>query len=558
MKRSGVALAVSVYLLGATTGVRADHLSALPAAAPEALAPIPELDLSGAEPRAREAVLGARKNVEALLEDPATPVKDLAEAYGRLGAYYHVYNIRTGAEAGYLNAIRLDPAAYRWHHLLAYLAYSSGRYDEAMSLFAEARHVDPNNGALDLYEGDTLLGLNRVAEAEPLLRKAMARPELEASAAFRLGQIELQRRNFDEAIRLFELALDKDPAGDAAYFPLAQALRGAGRMEEAKAALAKRGKEATHIGDPIVEQLNSLDQGSRPLYVSGLAAARQGDYGAAAEAFGKGLENDRDNYRARATYARALYLSGHPVEGRAELERVEAVAPEEDPLATFLLGVLDNAAGDDEAARERFAIVLERSPSHSGALYFTGLLDFAAGDYVHAAERLEAAVTAEPGNYFAQVLALVARHRLGEEPRDPVEVLNALVDSAPNQLLPRYALVRLLAADEDPEVRDPDRALAMAEALTQQQPIPPVSEALGLALAVKGDFDGAEQALETAKSGYFFAGRFDEIGRMDEQLARVRNGELPAAAWPEDDFVLRAPNINPRGPFLEYPAARAY
>ena len=63
MKRSGVALAVSMCLFGSVTAVRADHLSALPSAAPEALAPIPELDLSGAEPRAREAVLGARKNV---------------------------------------------------------------------------------------------------------------------------------------------------------------------------------------------------------------------------------------------------------------------------------------------------------------------------------------------------------------------------------------------------------------------------------------------------------------------------------------------------------------
>ena len=160
------------FLLMPGAFTHADHLSELPASASEVLKPIPELDLSGAEPRAREAVLTARQNVDVLLADHQTSADDLAEAYGRLGAYYHVYNIRTGAEVCYQNAIALAPEAYRWHHLLAFLAYTSGRYDEALPLFAEARRLDPDYPPLDLYEGDILLGLNRIDEAGPLLSKA--------------------------------------------------------------------------------------------------------------------------------------------------------------------------------------------------------------------------------------------------------------------------------------------------------------------------------------------------------------------------------------------------
>ena len=274
--------------------------------------------------------------------------------------------------------------------------------------------------------------------------------------------------------------------------------------------------------------------------------------------FAKGLANDEDNYRARTTFARALYLSGHPEQARAELQRAEADAPEDEPLPDFLLGVLDLAAGEQDVARSRFSKVLAIESAHSGALYFTGLLDFEAGDYASAVSRLEAAVTAEPGNHFAQVLALVARHRIGDEPKNPVDTLRALVETVPRQLLPRYALIRLLAADENEGDRDPAQALGLAEALVAEQPIPPVYEALALVRAVQGDFAAAEQALEEAKSGYFFAGLYDEMGRIDRQLARTRKGELPATAWPEDDLVLRPPKVNPRGPFVEYPSVRAY
>jgi len=539
--------------------LRADHLSEPPPTIPEDLQPVPELDTSGAEPRAQDAIRGARRNVDTLLNDSGADPSALADAYGRLGAYYHTYNILTGAEICYRNAIRLDPSAYRWRHLLAYLVYSSGRYEEALGLFAEARHLDPGNAALDLYEGVALVGLNRTSEGESLLRKALGNKDLEAAAAMRLGQIELDRRAFEKAVPYFELTLQKDPKANRAYVPLAQALRGAGRADEARAALSKRGKTLPHVGDPIVEDLDALDQGSRPHYISGMEAARQGDYAGAATAFGQGLESDPGNYRARNTYARALYLSGQPAEARAQLEKVEAVAPADDPLATFLLGVLDYGAGNLELARDRFETVLKVSPDHSGALYFLGLMDFEAGDYAAAAARLDGAVEKEPGNHYAQVLSLVARHRLGQGATDPTGTLTEIVKNSPTQFLPRYALIRWLAVTPSVSAGDgEDDLLAMAEALVADYSMPPSFEALALAKAAAGDLTGAEKALDEAKSGYFFAGRFADMARMDRQIERVQRGERPAEAWPMDDPFLAAPVINPLGPFREYPAARAY
>lgn len=551
LRQAAVAL-----LLGCSMPVLADLLSEPPASDPVLVA-VPELDLSGAEPAARNAILGAREQVAGLLARDDVAAVELAEAYGRLGAFYDVYRIRSGAELCYANAVALDPSAFRWAFLYAYLAHVSGRYDEAMERFAHARTVEPAYPSVGLYEAEILLERNQVEEAVAALEAAMAVEGLRARAAFRLGQIALQRRQFDEAVSLFREALTLDPEGDAAWFPLAQALRGAGDSEGARAALAKRGKQLPRVREPLLEELAALDHGSRPYYLSGLAAARRGDYTVAAEAFGQGLAQDQKNAFARVSYARALYLSGHADRSREQLEIAAETAPGE-PLPLFLLGLLDRARGDGERARGRFEQVLRLRADHSGALYFLGLMDFSAGDHARAATRLAAAVDAEPGNLYAQVLALVARQRNGEPDSVLAAELSELVATSPERWLPRYALARLLAASGEEGVPDITRALALSQQMVDEQVHPAALEALALAHAADGNAEASETALDQARSEYLFAGRFGDVNRIAAQQQRLADGTLPSTAWPAEDPLFNPPPISVRGPFMEYPAARAY
>ena len=548
--------AAAVLLLGCSMAASADLLSDPPAGEP-VLVPVPELDLSGAESSARNAIVGARKQVAGLLARDDVAAAELAEAYGRLGAFYDVYQIRSGAELCYVNAVALDPSAFRWVFLYAYLAHVSGRYDEAMERFARARTIDPAYPSVGLFEAEILLERNQIDDAAGALEAAMAVDGLRARAAFRLGQIALQRRQYDDAVILFREALALDPEGDAAWFPLAQALRGTGDSEGARTALEQRGKQLPRVREPLLEELAALDHGSRPFYLSGLAAARRGDYRASAEAFGAGLAQDEDNAFARVSYARALYLSGHPEKTREQLEIVVDTAPAE-PLPLFLLGLLDRAGGDSERARERFEQVLRLRADHSGALYFLGLMDFSSEDYARAATRLAAAVGAEPGNHYAQVLALVARQRNGEPDNVLAAELGELVATSPEPWLPRYALARLLAASEEEGVPDMERALVLSQQLVDEQVHPAALEALALAHAAGGDTEAAENTLDQAKSEYLFAGHFGDVNRIAAQQQRLADGALPSVAWPVEDPLFNPPPISVRGPFMEYPAARAY
>lgn len=549
-------LLLVVFLLLGIPSVGADALSSLPAAFAD-LQPLPEMDISGAEPRAREAINTARKKVAEALSNPKITRAELAEGYGRLGAYYDVYQIRSGAESCYSNAVTLDPTVFRWAFLYAYLAHASGRYEVAQERFRNAAAINPEYPSLGLFEAEIHLEFNQVEQAEPLLETAAEAEGLRGRAMFRLGQIALQERQFDEAVIFFRAALKADPEGNAVWFPLAQALRGSGDAEGARAALAQRGKQLPRVRDPLLEQLDALDQGSRPYYFAGLGAARKGDYVAAAAAFEQGLAQDSENPFARVSYARALYLSGRTNESREQLEIAEAQAPDE-TLPVFLLGLLDRAAADNDAAQARFEQVVASRPDHSGALYFLGLMAFENENYPVAAQRLDETLEAEPGNIYAKILGLVARQRSGVSELILREELAEIVAVSPGQWMPRYALARLLAASVETEVLDVTLALELSRQLVRLQAHPAVFEAMALAETAAGDREAAMHSLGSAETAYLAFGRFEDANRIVAQRARVDQGKLPGDAWPVDDPILSSPAISISGPFKEYPAARAY
>jgi hypothetical protein len=167
-------------------------------------------------------------------------------------------------------------------------------------------------------------------------------------------------------------------------------------------------------------------------------------------------------------------------------------------------------------------------------------------------------VDAEPGNHYAQVLALVARQRNGEPDGVLAAELSELVAISPEPWLTRYALARLLAVSGEEGARDIARALALSQQLVDEQVHPAALEALALAHAADGNTDASETALDQARSEYLFAGRFGDVNRIAAQQQRLADGALPSTAWPAEDPLFNPPPISVRGPFMEYPAARAY
>lgn len=521
------------------------------------LVAVPDLDLSGAEARAREAIQAARQAVRDVASGPEVAPADLAETYGRLGGLYHVHDMPAGASAAYRNARTLDPGHFRWAYLDGWLAQGVGRLEDALAAYQAARAIDPDYRPLDLREGEVLAELNRPAEALQRLEAAVDEPGLEAAAAFRLGQIALQRRDFEKAEVWLRRSLQADPDADMVYGPLAQALRSLGDIEGARAALARQGDRAPFVEDAMVRELEDLDTGARRHFLQGLLAVRDNRFEAGAEAFLRGIAEDPDNAHARISLARALYLAGDPAASREQLTGVLEREPE-NPLALFLRAVLHDAEGDTDRARAGYESVLQLRPGHTGAAHQLGMLAFRQGQWAEAASLLGQAGEAIPDNVLARVLAVVAAARADGESVELASALDAIAGSLPHNPLPRYALSRMLSASVDPATRDPMRGLELAKNLVLQSPIPPVYEALALAHAANGDTAGAHAALEQAATAYRRSGALFLLPRIENQQRRLAAGQLPAEAWPEDDPVLNAPPAEARGVFQEYPTPRPF
>lgn len=551
-------------LLGATLmaltpwSANADALSEPPQAWVGRVQPVPEPDILGADSVAQKTLAATRAQVAARLNDPAAQAEQLGRAFGDLGALYHVYGINRGAKDCYANAMALEPGNFRWPYYAGYLALRSGRLDAALQHFARAEKLDPSYAPLKLRRAEAYVELDRTAEAKPLLESAAKEPGLRAAALFHLGQIELLERDPKSAVARFEEALKLDPQASQIHYPLGQALRALGETDKAREELDRHGTKEPRVADPLIDELNALENGSRPHFIAGMQAMHNGDYAAATEAFERGLALEPGNRDARVSYARVLFLKGDTDAARRELLKVLDAEPKH-PLANFLVALIYEADGQTDLAMKRYEKILAAKPDEAGAQYFLANLLFRAGDFSEAAAHYHAAFVATPDAEPAGLLYLVAKKRSGTPDRVLRKELEAMLKEDPNRQLVRYALIRLLVASDDPTVRDAKEAKEQAGTLAAGAP-PTLSnrEASALARAAAGETAQAVQDLGQVIDMARWGGQWDQIERLEAARKTIREGKMPEPAWPQKDPLLNPQPFDPKTSFTYYPASRAY
>ncbi len=550
-------LAAAVIAMLLIQPVAADPVAEPPESLRGQVWAVPELDISGADPAVQQATAESREELAALLVDPAAERAAIGDAYGRLGAYYHLQSVTTAAERCYENAITLDPEEFRWHYYAGELLLESGRTEEARIHFYHARGLDPDYPPLHLKLALVAFDLNRLDQAERGFQAIAEEPGLQAMAHYYLGQIALQRREYQQAAGWFLGALVFDPDADRVRYPLAQALRTLGEEEQAREQLSLHGIRLPSMDDPLMAELQALNNGARPHFIRGMTAVKRQEYAAAVQGFAAGLKLDPDNANARVSYARALYLDGKAEQARAQLEQAVKLDPK-NSLATFLLALMLDGSGDAKTAGKFYAKTLEQEPEHAGAHFFLAGRLYRDGDYTAAAGHYAYALQVNPGIDVAVLLHLVSLSRSGSTDAEIAAQLHMLLETRPDDPALRYAAGRLLALSEDGAVRDPQRALELARTLVQQMPALPHLELLTLAHAANGDF---EQARQVAQQLALSLPPWEEGSRVEDLQAAVQTFEeerIPGPAWPRDDPVLQPPPAQAGGPMREYPAAVPY
>jgi tetratricopeptide (TPR) repeat protein len=555
--RTILRLALFFFLpLAGATGFADDHVATLPPAWAGKLLPVPVPNLEGQAADIQTGLDETRAVVNAALEKPDVSAAELAEAYGELGGLYQGSFLKQSADLCFQNAERLEPENFHWAYYAGWLAAETGQTELALTRYQRARQLKTDYPALTLRMADARADLNESDQAEAAYREVAGVPGLEAAAYYGLGQIAMLRRDYAGAIDDFNKALQFDPAASRIHYPLAQALHAEGRDAEAKEHLGLRGEHLPTVKDPLVEELNAMQNSASRYFSRAMKSIQEHDYQAAAAKFAKGLEKEPDNAAARISYARVLYLTNHKTEARQALERAVALEPD-NTLGLFLLGVLSDEAGDAGGARAWYQQVLEHDPAHGGAHFFLANQYWRQGDYTQAATHYATAIADDPHNVPARLLYLDSLEKTGAAAAQIKTALEEGVQQSPEQPLFTLRLISLLTVSGDKGVADPPQALRLARDLAKQQDIPPVREALALAFAATGDFKQAAELQQQLVSiaVWTWPGQSERLSRV---LTAYQKSEMPDAADLPAAPPMQAPLASGEGPFRDYPAPRPY
>jgi tetratricopeptide (TPR) repeat protein len=477
-----------------------------------------------------------------------------AAAHGGLGRAAAALDRHEDAVEHLTEALRLQPEATIVHYQLA-LAYRKLGDMDAARAHLEQRgdraigFTDPLLGAIEPLKKENVL--------EAVLEMA-ANPEEHDNRSFALFAVSYLGDSPDAVDQIHEAtdlltqeAAGLDPSSDQVarnslvrarlYLAAAGLLLSHNNLDAAR----HEAETALVLVPDMVEAVNML----------GFVLEQTGDAASAVEHYTTALELDPGNINALRSRSRANFGLRRDREAIDDLEKLCDLGLDGDgarirlAVASLRLGKLDAArahyrkaldlkleASDEAQVRHHLGVIEDRSGSLERAIeeYRTALaldpslavarLDLASalhrfGQDQEAAELFRQVVAADPRNIRArrgEAEALASLGRWQEARQRLEEGWQAIPESG--ELL--HALARLLASAGDPEVRDGERALDLAQRILRAGETPSRLETLAMASAETGLFVDAVRLQRRVIYMVTMEGRTDLLPRLEANLAR--------------------------------------
>ena len=489
--------------------------------------------------RIEEAVqVQLREQFEQLMqkrEAAGTPALELGVAYGEMGKLLMAAKHFDLAEPYFLNAQTLAPHDGRWPYYLGHLYKTKGALAQAAAFFEQAVEQRPDDVATLIWLGEVHLLEGRQAAAALLFAKAIAAQPRSLAARFGLGRAALAQQDYGGAVAHLEGVLALSAQAVNVHYPLALAYRELGETAKAEAHLRQRGDFEILPADPLMQELRDVELRSAVSYeIRGTRALNSADWHTAVAQFRQGLALEPSNPTLRQKLGTALYMLG---DVRAAQEAYEAVVREspEYVRAHYSLGVLLESDGRHQDAIERFSVAVAHEPGYVEArvrlaelLRWSGRLREAVTHYDH----VLAIDPRIPDAILGRAMALV-RLQQYQEAR---ERLREAAQIHPENPWFSHALARLLAAAPDDRVRDGRQALAVMQALSEEQQGVDLGETMAMVLAEVGRYEEAAAWQRGAMAAARQEGHTDLAQRMAENLRLYEAGRPSRTPWRDEDL----------------------
>jgi tetratricopeptide (TPR) repeat protein len=401
-----------------------------------------------------------------------------------------------------------EPQAYR---ALGSFYASSGQREKAIAEFRSLLTAHPKDSAVKEQLVETLLDLNRIAEAAPLNLEVMSANPTEPRGLESQGRILLSQGQYVKARSALEGAVKAEPNSAPPYFFLGLAERGAGlpdlakisfsralelqpQMAQASAALASLTVKSGN-GDEglrLAENARRADPNLPSAYLAGAQAQMaKGDARQAETALQDTLRRDPASLPALATLLNLYSQEGRMQEGLQRIAGLVQQYPQNAGLR-FLLGVAYFGLKDMEKSEANVRQALTLDPKTPDAYTLLANIHLARGAVEEAKADLRAAIAAHPRSLLNYMALVTQYEKEGnwEEAKKLCEKANDIDRSSPVVA----AELAFLYLEHGGDV---NAAVSLAQIARQKMPDSPITaDALGWAYYKLGSVSSAVAQLK--------------------------------------------------------------
>jgi len=186
-----------------------------------------------------------------------------AEAYVLAGEAMDAMKNSTGAIEQFRHAIQVDPKLPHVHFGLGYLLWTQKDYPGATSEFRAELALDPDYMQALLYLADCAIKTDQLDVARPLLERVVVMAPAEPLGHLDLGIIYSESGRKDEALHQLTIAEKLMPGDEVTtdqstvHWRLGQLYKSMGKMEEAKAELAKAAAVNRAADEAVYKKMSS-------------------------------------------------------------------------------------------------------------------------------------------------------------------------------------------------------------------------------------------------------------------------------------------------------------
>jgi len=501
------------------------------------LVAIPQPKLSDVEADVKEQIEAASSALQATSQKSDVSQEQLAEAYGRMGEIYHVYDFADAAVACYKNACALAPREFAWPYYLGRLYQEQRGIENSISYLKIAQELRPKDLPVLINLGNAYFIDDQLEAAKTLFEKALQLDNSQAAAEAGLGRIALSERDYVTAIRSLEKALKLQPQATSLHYPLALAYRGTHDMTRAAAHLQAQGPGKPEVADPLMEELQGLKRTQMTLWVRGNRAMEEGRYADAVTVYGQMVASAKDDPLPRIYLGTALALEGDLQGAIAQYQLILRLTPG-NARVHYNLAVIYLQLSSMPEAIENFRAAVTYDPSSKLAHFHLANLLMRSGNYQESIPLYARVVELSPENGFARLMVSMALIRVRRFSEAKTALEEGTVALPENTDL-ASTLARLLAACPDRAIRDGPRALRLTEKLLKDQTSPDLDlvKTYAMALASMGRFREAADLQGRLIAEVESAKRFDLASELKEDFKLYERGQVCTLPWRDDDPI---------------------